>query len=54
MKLTCELSSSFGIMSGSEVGDILFLQLGVTVYELEPKKKWVFGSGGWKKHNIDF
>ena len=39
MKLTCELSSSFGIMSGSEVGDILFLQLGVTVYELEPKKK---------------
>ena len=25
----------------------------VLVSELEPKK-WVFGSGGWKKRNIDF
>ena len=23
------------------------------VHELGPKK-WVFGSGGWTKHNIDF
>ena len=23
------------------------------IHELEPKK-WVFGFGGWTKHNIDF
>ena len=30
--------------------EVLFLHL---VHKLEPEK-WVFGSGEWTKHNIDF
>ena len=34
--------------------ECLILGMKCIVHELDPKKKWVFGSGGRTKHNIDF
>ena len=33
---------------------ILFVSAVVHEHELDPKTKWVFGSGWWTKHNMDF
>ena len=38
-ELRCEFSSSFDIISGSEEGDILFLQIAVVIGMKKKKKK---------------
>ena len=39
-ELRCEFSSSFDIISGSEEGGILFLQIAI-VFGMKKKKEWM-------------